>query len=186
MKRTELQKKLRLESKKESEHLAKLAKKAEDLKDLLASIEKEEGERREASGKDTSSQQMQGHMRLSVAGRVVRTFGTPLGRNGTSKGVVISARAGARVTSPYDGEVVFTGPFLDYGQMVIIRHSGELHTLLAGLAKIDVSTGQFLLEGEPIGAMGEGASGSRLYIELRKNNQPIDPALWMNGLNKKN
>jgi septal ring factor EnvC (AmiA/AmiB activator) len=82
--------------------------------------------------------------------------------------------------------VVFTGPFLTYGQMVIIRHSDDFHTLLAGLVKIDVTVGQFLLEGEPIGAMGDSESSNRLYIELRQNNQPIDPASWIKGLNKKN
>ncbi len=89
------------------------------------------------------------------------------------------------MTAPFDGEVVYTGPFLNYGQLVIIRHSDDFHTLLAGLVKIDVNVGQFLLEGEPIGAMGESDSGNRLYVELRHKNQPIDPAPWINGLNKK-
>jgi septal ring factor EnvC (AmiA/AmiB activator) len=42
------------------------------------------------------------------------------------------------------------------------------------------------LEGEPIGAMGDNDAGNRLYVELRRNNQPTDPAPWIRGLNKKN
>ena len=101
----------------------------------------------------------------------------------------MTTRKGAQVTAPYDSEVVFTGPFLNYGQMIILRHSDDFHTLLAGLTKIDVRVGQFLLEGEPIGAMGEGDDDNKndrtLYIELRKDNQPVNPAAWINGLNKK-
>ena len=123
-----------------------------------------------------------GHIRPPAAGQVVQKFGAP-DHGGASKGIVIATRAGAQVTAPYDGEVVFTGPFLNYGMLVIIRHSDHFHTLLAGLSKIDASVGQFLLEGEPIGAMGEGESGNRLYVELRKNNQPVDPAPWISRLN---
>ena len=69
--------------------------------------------------------------------------------------------------------------------MVIIHHSDNFHTLLAGLQKIDVEVGQFLLEGEPIGAMGDDADEQELYVELRKDNQPIDPAPWMSALKRK-
>jgi septal ring factor EnvC (AmiA/AmiB activator) len=53
--------------------------------------------------------------------------------------------------------------------------------LLAGLARIDVKTGEFLLEGEPIGVMGSG-DNARLYVELRRNNQSFNPAGWIRGL----
>ena len=181
--RKTLQAKLGERQKDESEKLAQLAKKAEDLQSLLSSVEKQQFERQHQ--KFRSFADAKGHIKSPVAGDVVTGFGESQGKNDTSKGLLIEARTGAEVTAPYDGEVVFTGPFLNYGQMVIIRHSGDFHTLLAGLAKIDVESGQFLLEGEPIGAMGEADSAHQLYVELRKNNQPIDPAAWISGLNKK-
>ncbi|MBV8938416.1 MAG: peptidoglycan DD-metalloendopeptidase family protein [Alphaproteobacteria bacterium] len=123
-----------------------------------------------------------GHWQSPVAGHVLHRFGEHLNRNETSKGVTFETREAAQVVSPFDGEVVFTGPFLDYGKMVILRHRDDFHTLLAGLARIDVSVGQFLLEGEPIGAMGNASSSRDLYLELRQLNQPVDPAGWISGL----
>ena len=105
------------------------------------------------------------------------------GRNETSKGITITTRAGAQVTAPYDAEVLFTGPFMEYGKVVILSHSDGFHTLLARLAKIDVSVGDLLLEGEPIGSMGDKDT-NRLYIEIRSKNHPIDPAQWIRGLKK--
>ena len=196
--RTALQNKLSKQQKQAEIDLAHLAKKASDLRDLISGIEKEEDERENAEVKHPkpmsreylrSFTQAKGHMRAPAAGQLVQKFGSSEGRNTTSKGFTIATRARAQVVAPYDGEVVFTGPFLNYGRMIILRHSDDFHTLLAGLVKIDVKVGQFLLEGEPIGAMGEGDSGNagehKLYIELRKNNQPVDPTLWIAGLNKK-
>lgn len=197
--RQALQAKLNRQQRQEADKLDQLAKKASDLQDLVASIEKEKaalerapevkastGAPRGVRGKLRSFASAKGGIRTPVAGRLVQRFGTPGSHNnGSSKGIAIFTRAGAQVVSPYDGEVVFAGPFLGYGQLVIIRHSDDFHTLLAGFKKIDANAGQFLLEGEPIGAMGESEAGNRLYVELRKNNQPVDPAPWISGLNKK-
>ncbi len=196
--RQALQEKLGRRQKEMEAKIAGLARKAEDLKGLLSSIEREEMEQREAAGlreeersptlarrSMRSFARAKGHVRTPVAGRLAGEFGEA-GRGGIhSKGILIVARERAQVTAPYDGEVVFTGPFLNYGRLVILRHSDNFHTLLAGLHRIDAAVGQFLLEGEPIGAMGDGESGSRLYVELRKNNQPVDPTPWIRGLNEK-
>ena len=73
---------------------------------------------------------------------------------------------------------------MDYGRMVILRHSDGYHTLLAGMAKIDASVGDFLVEGEPLGSMGELEQNDHLYMELRENNQPINPANWVKGMGR--
>ncbi len=200
--RKALLEKLGREQKEQDAKLAQLAKKAEDLQGLIASIAKEEKAEAEADrkglmlkpdtapsggkrGKLRSFASAKGKIRTPVAGRVTRLFGAPESRSLNSKGVLIATRPQAQVTAPYDGEVVFSGPFLNYGRLVILKHSDEFHTLIAGLSKIDVQVGQFLLEGEPIGAMGDKDASNRLYFELRKDNQPIDPAPWLNGLKKR-
>lgn len=200
-KRSALIAKLGLEQKEEAARLARLARKADDLKELVTGIEKEEAreaeeqKKREAAAKSRSAKEnmrsflnAKGHIRVPVSGELVQKFGAPQGRNSTSKGITLHTRRGAKVVAPFDGEIVFTGPFLNYGQMVILRHSDEFHTLLAGLSKIDAGVGQFMLEGEPIGAMGDNESPQepKLYIELRKDNQPVDPAEWLGRLSKKN
>lgn len=194
--RQRLREKLGEEQEEAKSRLDLLAKKAETLQGLMASLEKEEEEddlkederapqRRGEhvfAGRIRSFAAARGHIRTPAAGRVVQNFGS--GSGAMDKGIVILTHAGAQVTAPYDGEVVFTGPFLGYGKLVILRHGDDFHTLLAGLEKIDASAGQFLLEGEPIGAMGNDDAGNRLYVELRRHNQPIDPRPWISGLNK--
>jgi murein hydrolase activator len=199
--RKELLDKLGREQKEQEATLSKLAKKAADLRELIASIAREDKAEKEAEkrgmllkpdsvpvkgkrGKLRSFARAKGDIRPPVAGRVTRMYGAPEARNQTSKGVLIATRPHAQVTAAYDGEVVFSGPFLNYGRMVIVRHSDDFHTLTAGLSQIDVKVGQFLLEGEPIGAMGNKDASNRLYFELRKNNQPIDPGPWLDGLKK--
>jgi septal ring factor EnvC (AmiA/AmiB activator) len=198
--RKELQKALGKQQKEESEKISKLAKRAEDLQQLLTTLaeEKRRKELREQSANRqmkkprTSGHKVQlrsfadakGAIRPPVAGKLVLRYGRKDENGAVNKGLVITSREGAQVTAPYDGEVVFAGPFLQYGRMVILRHSDEFHTLLSGLTRIDVAVGEFLLEGEPIGAMGDSKSATRLYVELRKNNQPIDPAPWIKGIKK--
>jgi murein hydrolase activator len=74
---------------------------------------------------------------------------------------------------------VFAGPFRGYGQILIIAHGDGYHSLLAGLDRVDSLVGQWLLAGEPVGTMADSADQPRLYLELRHNNQPINPAPWL-------
>ncbi len=130
------------------------------------------------SGKAASFALARGRLPLPAEGTVSGHFGERRGNNDRLKGLEIRTIKGGLVTAPYEGEVLYTGTFLDYGKMVILRHSREYHTLVAGLSRIDVSVGQFLLDGEPIGAMGEGSDQRNLYLELRKSSQAIDPEPW--------
>ncbi len=193
-----IQKKLNAQQQEVRAKTQSLARKAKDLKDLIISLEREkELERKKQEDEiesDTSQPEgekgqlrsfadAKGHIRVPAAGKLSQRFGESK-LNETTKGIIITTRPGAQVTSPYDAEVLFTGPFMEYGSMIILRHSDGFHTLLAGMSKIDASVGDFLLEGEPIGAMGDDENNNRLYMELRSNNQPIDPAPWVRGLNK--
>jgi septal ring factor EnvC (AmiA/AmiB activator) len=118
----------------------------------------------------------------------VRDFGASDGVGGTEKGLVIATRGGAQVTSPCDGWVVYAGPFRSYGQLLILNAGGGYHVLLAGMERMSVDLGQFVLTGEPVAVMGDGPKvasaisiGSRqpvLYIEFRKDGSPVDPSPW--------
>ncbi|MGA0395445.1 MAG: murein hydrolase activator EnvC family protein, partial [Rhodospirillales bacterium] len=76
-------------------------------------------------------------------------------------------------------------PFKGYGQILIIQHGDAYHTLLAGMRRVDATLGQRLLSGEPIGVMGIQDAGSRLYIEVRRKGQPINPLPWFTAANSK-
>jgi septal ring factor EnvC (AmiA/AmiB activator) len=125
---------------------------------------------------------------LPVNGPKVRTFGGSDGVGGISKGISLAAKPGAQVTTPCDGWVVYAGPFRSYGQLLILNAGGGYHVLIAGMERISVSIGQFVLTGEPVATMGSTSQVASvlstapnqpvLYIEFRKDGTPIDPGPW--------
>lgn len=132
-------------------------------------------------------EQAKGTLRLPAQGRQTQRFGDMDALGNARQGVSLETREEARITAPADGWVVYSGPFRSYGQLLIINAGGGYHILLAGMSRIDVSLGQFVLAGEPIAVMGAPASpdssgddNSRpvLYVEFRKDGRPIDPGPW--------
>ncbi len=120
-----------------------------------------------------------GQMLIPASGAVIASFGGPDPAGGTSKGMTFETRPGAQVVAPFDGRVVFAGPFKGYGRILIIGHGDGYHSLVAGLDRIDSSVGQNLVAGEPIGIMPAGGAKPRLYLELRHDGQPINPLPWL-------
>ena len=125
---------------------------------------------------------------LPVNGVRIRDFGGSDGAGGVEKGISLATRAGAQVTTPCDGWVVYAGPFRSYGQLLILNAGGGYHVLIAGMGRISVNIGQFVLMGEPVATMGTtsqvasvlatNASQPVLYVEFRKDGTPIDPGPW--------
>jgi septal ring factor EnvC (AmiA/AmiB activator) len=129
-----------------------------------------------------------GLLALPVNGVKIHEFGGSDGVGGVEKGISLATRAGAQVTTPCDGWVVYAGPFRSYGQLLILNAGGGYHVLIAGMGRISVNIGQFVLTGEPVATMGTtsqvasilatNASQPVLYIEFRKDGTPIDPGPW--------
>jgi len=188
---------------------ADLAKQAGDLKDLIARLEQAIDPARRAAREAARGDQrpplttlrdpgrmapavafasLRGRVPTPVNGVKLKVFGDSDGVGGTEKGISIATRAAAQVTAPADGWVVYAGPFRSYGQLLILNVGGGYHMLLAGMDRISVDLGQFVLTGEPVAVMGNGsriaailAAGSSqpvLYVELRKDGTPVDPGPW--------
>ncbi len=125
---------------------------------------------------------------MPVNGVKIREFGASDGAGGVERGISLATRAGAQVTTPCDGWVVYAGPFRSYGQLLILNAGGGYHVLIAGMERISVNIGQFVLTGEPVATMGSksqvasilaaNASQPVLYVEFRKDGTPIDPGPW--------
>jgi septal ring factor EnvC (AmiA/AmiB activator) len=121
-----------------------------------------------------------GALRYPAVGRISGRYGEIIQPGITRKGITIKTRASAQVVAPHNGKVVFAGNFRGYGQLLIIDHGDGYHTLLAGMSRIDGIMGQYVLSGEPIGVMGtRKRAGPSLYVELRRNSQPINPTPWL-------
>lgn len=206
---------------------AELARQAESLKDLIAKLEhgldsaSRSARRAEqsAEGRDARSAALKdpgrlgpavafaaakGLLPMPVNGIRLKEFGALDGTGATERGMSVVTRAGAQVTAPCDGWVVYAAPYRSYGQLLILNAGGGYHVVLAGMERISVDLGQFVLTGEPVAVMGNGpqvasaqvaagqiatglaagASGPSqpvLYIEFRKDGASIDPGPWWAG-----
>lgn len=200
----------------EREKAADLARNAETLKELIDRMERgssaqraieearrrAEGESREARERFAAAAvqtparlapklpfaQARGSLPRPASGPVLREFGAPDGYGGTTRGIAIAARSGAVVSSPADGWVAFAGPFRSFGRLLIINAGDGYYLLLAGMDRISVEVGQFVLAGEPVAVMGASSPASpatgverndpSLYVEFRKDGGSVDPGPW--------
>ena len=121
-------------------------------------------------------------------GRESRSSGPPTATAARKKASPLAGRPGSQITAPCDGWVVYAGPFRNYGQLLILNAGGGYHVLLAGMERISVDLGQFVVTGEPVAVMGSGdpsagapagdSSQPVLYVEFRKDGVPVDPGPW--------
>ena len=172
------------------ERLARLTRQAETLQDLMANLNREnagaEPQRPVRAAALTRPDQLRrfraarGLVVAPVSGSIVERFNEKDRFGLTVNGLRFAARAGAQAVAPYDGQIVFAGSFRTYGPILIVEHSDGYHSLIAGLARIDVVNRQWVLAGEPVGIVGiEESPGARLYLELRLDGRPIDPLPWL-------
>jgi septal ring factor EnvC (AmiA/AmiB activator) len=200
----------------ERQHAVALSRQADNLKDLIAKLEHEldssvrtqratqEGRALGDTRGDLTALKDPGRLAPAIAfasakgllpipvnGIKSRDFGAADGNGGTERGISIVTRPGAQVTSPCDGWVVYAAPYRSYGKLLILNAGGGYHIVLAGVERISVDIGQFVLTGEPVAVMGSGpqvastiltgAAGTSqpvLYIEFRKDGSPVDPNPW--------
>ena len=120
-----------------------------------------------------------GQLPFPVIGTLIGSYGQDLGNGISRKGISIETMHQAQVISPFDGKVVFSGPFRGYGQLLIIDHGEGYHSLLAGLGRIDAILGNPVLAGEPVAIMNETGEQPVLYVEFRRNNEPVNPLPWL-------
>ena len=192
-----LEKERKAREKLERERQEKLKREREELEryraeqEALAVNERREKERQEQAKSDDliKSQtayikdvgqnfvKAKGKLSMPARGPIVAAYGQETAKGVSAKGISIKTRSEAQVVSPFDGTVIFAGPFRGYGNIIIIEHGEHYMSLLAGLNSIDCEVGQMLLAGEPIGQMPKSAE-AKLYVELREDSRPIDPEAW--------
>jgi septal ring factor EnvC (AmiA/AmiB activator) len=125
-----------------------------------------------------------GDLRLAwpANGTVTQRFGARLDAGGRSSGLSIAGRRGATVVSPAAATVDFVGPVQGWGLVLILRAGGAYHLVLGGLDQVNVAAGQSVAPGGAVGRLPNGAkSDPQLYMEVRENGAPVDPARWLSG-----
>jgi septal ring factor EnvC (AmiA/AmiB activator) len=195
----------------ERSHLRELANRVSNLKQLLAALaEQESAKSAEQHAADAELarqtallqrphvrlQHSRGALEYPAQGAILAHFGDDNGLGGVLNGVAISVDAKGLVRSPADASVVFAGPFRSYGQLLILDAGDGYLVLMAGVGQMNVSVGQTVRAGEPLGLMAEKGAPAAvlatgvpdqhavLYVEIRKNGEPVDSTDWWLGSRK--
>lgn len=152
---------------------------------------------RETQASPAGFETRKGALPLPAQGHILREFGTADAAGIVRPGMIIETGALSLVTAPMDATLRYAGPFLDYDRIAILEPEAGWLMILAGLSEVSRATGEVILAGEPVGTLSIG-SGTReddaflientaqggtdptntLYIELRRDGVPIDPAPW--------
>jgi septal ring factor EnvC (AmiA/AmiB activator) len=137
----------------------------------------------------------QGDLALPVQGTVLRAYNTADAAGIARPGVVIAARPRALVTTPVAATLLFRGPLLDYGNVIILEPAQDVLFVIGGLAEVYGEAGQVLPAGTPLGLLGgdlpdvdailtTGTPGTApaatqtLYLEVRDGQSPVNPGTW--------
>lgn len=118
-----------------------------------------------------------GALRPPVAGRVIGEFGKPRPEGGIFEGMRFAVRDQGIVTAPFEGRVAFAMEWRPVGNMIVLDVGEGYHILLIGVGEILVREHQRVTAGEPVAEMAGG--GANLDLEVRKNGEPVNPALWL-------
>jgi lipoprotein NlpD len=113
-----------------------------------------------------------------AAGRIVvgSPFGTREGR--PHEGIDLPAPVGTPVFAAADGQVVYAGNGIrGYGNLVIVKHAGDLLTVYAHNSVLLVAQGQPVRAGDRIALVGQSgrATGPHLHFEVRSGQVPRNP-----------
>ena len=167
--------------------IQKISLEAKNLEDLVKKIkenERKEAEQRKKTKRWSPSNPFQemtdtGGSRLPISGIIRTGYKQKDDLNAQSKGITIEGRPGGLVIAPMGGKIQFTGTFKRYGNIVIIEHKDNYHSLVSGLDKINSVVGTHVKSGEPIGILPNSSLIPRptLYYELRKNGKPVNPSV---------
>lgn len=118
--------------------------------------------------------------RWPVHGRITSYFGRRslgMGTSGFHRGLDVAAPYGTAVHAARSGTVVFAGWSGSYGYLIKIRHPGNEETWYAHHSRILVEVGQYVRQGDRIGALGSTglSTGPHLHFELHEQGRAVDP-----------
>ena len=136
------------------------------------------------SGEGLEISDKKGRLKLPLNGRILNKFGRKRVKEYDSyivyNGINVQAKKGSSVKAIFDGKILYAGELEGYGNLVIVGHGNEYHSLYGHLDDITVSVDKVVKTGEIIGLSGDSDSieGEVLYFELRRNGKPIQPLPW--------
>jgi len=98
------------------------------------------------------------------------------------QGIDITSPLGTPIKASNGGAVIYSGNTIKgYGNLIIVRHSEEFVSVYAHNQVNLVEEGASVEKGQIIGKVGQTgrATGPHLHFEIRRNNKPVDPLLYL-------
>jgi murein DD-endopeptidase MepM/ murein hydrolase activator NlpD len=133
----------------------------------------------------TSTDQNDQLLALPLSGTIIKEFGWTEATSGTQplfySGIAIETDINASIRAALAGQVVSVGVDETLGRLVVIQHMQGLSTVYANCEEILVATDDLVSRGQIIAKAAKGLSGKGyLYFEVRKDNEPVDPLMYLN------
>ncbi len=93
----------------------------------------------------------------------------------------MAARKGTIVRAAEAGKVIHAGRLGAYGNVVILKHTGNYRSVYAHARKLHVRKGQFVERSQKIAEVGMTGrtTGPHLHFEIRRRDVPKDPLLYL-------
>ncbi len=172
---------LRSEESGAAQQLATLEEKARRLQRLVDVL----SQQKRGLAPDLDVRSFQGALAWPIDGKVIEEFGrqrNPKFATFTiNNGLKIEAVPGTPVRAVFQGTVLFSQWFKGYGNLIILDHGNRVFSLYGNLKAPLVATGDRIATGQPIAGVGESedATTGYLYFEMRRDNRPEDPRVWL-------
>jgi murein DD-endopeptidase MepM/ murein hydrolase activator NlpD len=116
-----------------------------------------------------------------VSGSLVSDFGTTA-NGGKNDGINIAAPANTPIHASASGTVTYAGDELkNYGNLVLVKHTGGFTTAYAHADRLIVARGDFVARGQVIGYVGQTGDVTRpqLHFEIRTATTPVNPHAYL-------
>jgi murein DD-endopeptidase MepM/ murein hydrolase activator NlpD len=118
-----------------------------------------------------------------VSGRVISDFGANA-TGGKNDGINIAAPWGTPVRASAAGTVTYAGNELkDYGNLVLVKHSGGYTTAYAHAERLVVARGDVVTRGQVIAYAGQtgDVSTPQVHFEIRSATVPVNPRSYLSS-----
>jgi len=128
---------------------------------------------------------MRGKLAWPLPGSIISSFGKKKSARfdtyTMNNGIEIKPDQSDEIKAVGGGEIIFCDYFKGYGNLLILQHSGNFHTLYGHCSSFTKKVGERVHSGDVIALAGNSGSlyGKSLYFEIRQNLKPLDPLLWL-------
>ena len=124
-----------------------------------------------------------GSLEWPAPGRVAARFGQAsdrLGGTAARNGIEIAVPENTAVHAVHGGTVALAGPFVGFGNLVILEHGSNNYSLYGYLGTVGVERGATVDAGAELGRSGSAPAGPpTLFFEMRIDGRSVDPLQWL-------